>query len=139
MMTAITTGSPRNHSRCQGCDGSRPLTLADRERMHGRPFRLWDNTRDGLSCSCARCLADLPLGFEALFHVCEDELPAVKAGDVVRYHGSFGEFRGTVWEVTAISGRGRLRLFDMDRALSNVHRGSVTVVGRKQGRGGGLR
>lgn len=127
----LTLGTPRNHAGHDGCNGARPLTLGDREAIHSRPFRVWE--RDG-SCYCWRCLADLPPGLEALFHVCDDELPPVRAGATVRYWGSLAGFRGTVWEVTAVDGRGRLQLFDVDRALSRVRPGSVEVLRQPEGR-----
>ena len=70
-MTA-TLGSPRNHAGHDSCDGARPLTLADREAIHGRTFRQVYQSPDWLEVFCTRCLADLPLGFAALFHVCEE-------------------------------------------------------------------
>ena len=69
-MAIATLGSPRNHAGCDGCDGTRPLTLADRERIHGRSFRQHYVTRDIHEVFCTNCLADLPHGFAALFHVC---------------------------------------------------------------------
>ena len=68
-MTA-TLGSPRNHAGHDSCDGARPLTLADLQRIHGRPFIHHDQTPDYHEAWCERCLADLPHGFAALFHVC---------------------------------------------------------------------
>jgi hypothetical protein len=67
-----TLGGPRNHAGHDSCDGARPLTVADREALHGRPFRHHDQTRDYCEAWCERCLAPLPLGFAAYFHVCED-------------------------------------------------------------------
>jgi hypothetical protein len=66
---------PRNHqvdpSGCGGCAARLPLTLADRQRLHGRSFVQHDQTRDWHEAWCLNCGADLPLGFAALFHVCE--------------------------------------------------------------------
>lgn len=70
MSTPATLGSPRHHAGHDGCDGARPLTLADLEVIHGRPFIHHDQTRDFHEQWCERCLADLPFGFAALFHVC---------------------------------------------------------------------
>jgi hypothetical protein len=65
-------GSPYNHSgpgaACAGCKAGLPLTLADRERLHGRSFTAWDPA--GRDPYCTECLASLPHGFEALSHVC---------------------------------------------------------------------
>lgn len=74
-MTA-TLGSPRNHAGhggegCRGCAEHLPLTLADREHLDGRPRRHHDQTRQYHAQWCTECLADLPLGLAALFHVCE--------------------------------------------------------------------
>jgi hypothetical protein len=66
-----TAGSPRNHAGHDSCDGSLPLTIADRQALHGRPFIVHDQTRDWHEAWCFNCLADLPHGFAALFHVCE--------------------------------------------------------------------
>jgi hypothetical protein len=124
----VEQAAPYNHWGCEGCDGSRALTLADRELITGRSLTELDEDTGLLFC--VDCLADLPPGFEALSHVCEP--PAVvQVSDVVRYHGSLTEHYGTVWEVTLIDERG-LILFDVDRALWNVHTGSVTVL-RKGG------
>lgn len=126
-MTARSAAtSPYNHLGCPGCDGTRPLTLADREMITGRAILTHDDTG---SSYCGDCLADLPDGPEALAHVCGEATPTV--GDVVRYHGSLTDYHG-VWEVTHIDGRG-LVLFDVDRALWNVSPGSVTVIGHKRG------
>lgn len=145
-MTTMTTG-PHNHWCCRGCDGSKPLTLADRELITGRSIAACDGETGRRFCG--DCLADLPAdGYEALFHVCGEELPVpapaavapdtepqpepavkavpAKAGDVVRYHGSKTEYHG-VWEVTR-SGRRGLALFDVNRALWDVPQSSVTVV-----------
>ena len=130
MSETRTIGSPLNHVGHDGCDGSRPLTLADRERMHGRSLRQHYQNRDWHEVFCARCLADLPHGLAALFHVCDDEMPQAGVGDVVWYHGSDAECHG-VWEVTEVSTTGRLRLFDVDRALRNVRPGSVTVLQKR--------
>jgi len=131
MSETQTIGSPFNHAGHDNCNGALPLTLADRERIHGRLFRQHYQTPDWHEVFCARCLADLPHGFAALFHVCEDELLPVCVGDVVQYHGSLAEYQGSVWEVTQVDARGRLCLFDVDRAMSRVHPGSVTVLQKK--------
>lgn len=130
MNTMLTYGNPARHAGHDGCDGHEPLTLADRERMHGRSFRHYDQTRDYCAVWCERCLGDLPNGFADLFHVCEDELPPVQVDDVVRYHGSLAGYRGTIWEVTHVDERGRIRLLDVNQTLSRVHRSSVTVLRR---------
>jgi hypothetical protein len=130
MTTMTTARPPLNHAGHDGCDGSRPLTLTDRERLHGRTFRVWEWDGRHASCYCARCLADLPPGFAAMSHVCDDEQPRPRLGDLVRYHGSLTEFHGGTWEVTVVHPNGRLRLFGFpDRALDRVHPASVTVAG----------
>jgi hypothetical protein len=67
-----TLGSPRNHAQCAdtGCNGARPLTLADREALHGRSFRQHYQTPDYHEVFCTECLEDLPHGLAAFFHVC---------------------------------------------------------------------
>ena len=65
-----TLGSPRNHDGHDGCDGTLPLTLADRERLHGRPFAQHYQNTDWHEVFCTACLAGLPHGFAAWFHVC---------------------------------------------------------------------
>ena len=67
-----TLGSPRNPAGHDSCDGSLPLTIADREAIHGRSFRRHSQGRDYHEVQCENCGADLPHGFAALFHVCED-------------------------------------------------------------------
>jgi hypothetical protein len=132
--------------RHHGCNGSVPLNLAERELITGRSLTQIDD-QTGIEF-CVDCLADLPVsGYEALFHVCGEEpapepaaqaeeppqpapavkVPRAKVGDVVRYHGGLAGYYGSVWEVT-VSGRGGLRLFDVDRALFNISPGDVTVV-----------
>lgn len=74
-MATTTLGSPRNHAGhgsdgCRGCTLRLPLTLADRQAMHARPLIVHDQTRDGHAAGCSECLADLPHGLAALFHVC---------------------------------------------------------------------
>lgn len=71
-----TLGSPRNHAGHDGCDGTLPLTIADREAINGRPYRQHEQTPDYHAVSCTECLADLPHGLGALFHVCEAEAEA---------------------------------------------------------------
>jgi hypothetical protein len=72
-----TLGSPYNHQGhggggdCRGCASQLPLTLADRERLHSRSFRQHDQSRDWHDEFCTECLAGLPHGLAALFHVCE--------------------------------------------------------------------
>ena len=65
---------PRNHQAdpagCPGCAARLPLTLADRERIHGRTFRQHDQTPDYHQAWGGNCGADLPHGFAALAHVC---------------------------------------------------------------------
>jgi hypothetical protein len=122
-----TVGTPRNHRNCDGCDGRRPLTLADREHIHGRSFRDYD-VRSG-TVTCARCLDDLPHGPAALWHVCDDEQAQPAPGDTVWYRGQHRDMHG-VWEVTVVDDRGRLRLADIDRALSHVSPASVVILHR---------
>lgn len=135
---------------CPGCKAGLPLNLAERELITGRSLTQIDD-ETGVEF-CVDCLADLPRSeYEALFHVCGEEpapapepavqaepepqpepairTPRAKVGDVVRYHGDLAEYHG-IWEVT-VSHRGRLRLFDVDRALANVPPGDVTVVQTK--------
>lgn len=151
---AVAQDGPHNHWCCRDCDGSKPLTLADRELITGRSIVAFDDETG--TPFCGDCLADLPAGFDALFHVCGEEPaevapvvePAVVAipapvatpakprkprvGDAVYYSGTLTEYHG-VWEVTLSDSRG-LVLFDLDRALWNVAPDSVTVVGRKASR-----
>ena len=56
-------------------------------------------------------------------------VPRVKAGDVVRYHGTLTEYHG-IWEVT-IRDRNRLRLYRPFEALQNVSPDDVTVLQTK--------
>lgn len=65
------TRSPYNHWRCGGTCTA-PLTLADRELIGGRSM----TQDDGGGPYCTGCLADLPPGYEALFHVCAPPEPA---------------------------------------------------------------
>ena len=128
-MTLATPSGLHNHWRCEGnCVVNGPLTLGDHELISGRSHR----DRDGVTgiVFCADCLADLPNGLAQISHVCA---VSPQIGDVVRYHGSLEDYHGSVWEVTCISAHGRLTLFDVDRAMRNVHATSVTVVGRKHG------
>ena len=120
-----TIGTPRNHRNCDGCNGLQPLTLANREHIHDRPFRLY---LDG-EPHCDRCLEPLPHGPAALWHVCADEQAQPRPGDTVWYRGQHRDMHG-VWEVTVTDGAGRLRLFDMDRALSHVSPASVVILHR---------
>jgi hypothetical protein len=121
-----TVGTPRNHRNCDGCDGRRPLTLADREHIHDRPFRLY---LDG-EPHCDRCLEPLPHGLAALWHVCADEQAQPAPGDTVWYRGSLRGEHG-VYECTAVAPSGRLRLVDIpDRVLRNVAPASVVILHR---------
>ena len=73
----MITGSPYNHWRCGGCDGSKPLTLADRELITGRSITQHDPQTGARFC--VDCLADLPDGIDALAHVCgEAQEPATR-------------------------------------------------------------
>jgi hypothetical protein len=137
---------------CPGCAAGLPLNLAERELITGRRLTQYDPAT-WLSF-CVDCLADLPRdGYEALFHVCGEEppvepgpvpgvqaeeqpgepqpepavtVPRVKAGDVVRYHGTLTEYHG-IWDVT-VRDRNRLRLYRPFEALWNVSPDDVTVV-----------
>lgn len=76
-MTA-TTGKPYNHTGhgsdgCAGCAAGLPLTLADRERLHGRPFISWERAGGVQTPSCTECGEELPFGLAAQFHVCGQE------------------------------------------------------------------
>ncbi|HZR50158.1 MAG TPA: hypothetical protein VFB06_11620 [Streptosporangiaceae bacterium] len=82
MSTATGTRSPYNHWCCKGCDGSKPLTLADRELITGRSMTQLDE-ETGVEF-CVDCLADLPAdGYEALFHVCGEPEQASESGPPV--------------------------------------------------------
>lgn len=152
-MTTTTTltqaqrdNGPHNHWACRGNCAGRPLTLADRELITGRSdIGCYDE--ENCTWFCGDCLADLPAGYEALFHICgqEPEVPepapmeaapageacaprSPRKGDVAFYHGSLTEYRG-VYEVASARG-GRLRLVDMERCLTGVAPEHVTVGGR---------
>jgi hypothetical protein len=57
---------------CPGCAAGRPLNLAERELITGRPLTQFDE-KTGVEF-CVDCLADLPAeGYEANFHVCGEE------------------------------------------------------------------
>lgn len=128
-MTATGTRSPYNHLGCQGCNGTLPLTLADRELIHGRALRQSDD--DGRTFYCADCLADLPPDEAgAMAHVCGQH--DAEPGDLVHYHGSITEYHGR-YEVTRAGDR-RIDLFDVDRAVRNVRPGSVTILRRNKGK-----
>jgi hypothetical protein len=66
---------PHNHYGCRGCDGTRPLTLADKQVILGKHCTQYDETT-GLAF-CTDCLADLPAsGYHAGFHVCGQQTAA---------------------------------------------------------------
>ena len=135
---------------CPGCAAGLPLNLAERELIVGRSLTQYDPAT-WLSY-CVDCLADLPRdGYEALFHVCGEEapvepgpapgvqaeeeppqpepavtVPRVKAGDVVRYHGTLTEYHG-IWDVT-VRDRNRLNLYRPFEALWSVSPDDVTVI-----------
>ena len=65
---ALRVSGPYNHYGCQGCDGTRPLTINDRGRSSARTA---PSTTTDRQAFCTKCLADLPASrYDAGFHVC---------------------------------------------------------------------
>lgn len=66
---ALRAPGPYQHYGCQGCNGTHPLTIADRQDILGQdPTQYDDETGRPF---CTNCLADLPASrYDAGFHVC---------------------------------------------------------------------